>query len=60
MDLSNAFGCLPYDLITAKLHAYGVDYDILSLNRNCLSNWPQRIKFDLIFSLWLQKIVGVP
>ena len=60
MDLSKAFGCLPYDLITAKLHAYGVDYDILRLNRNCRSNWHQRIKFDLIFSLWLQKIVGVP
>ena len=27
MDLCKAFGCLPHDLIIAKLHAYGLDHD---------------------------------
>ena len=38
MDLSKAFDCLPYDLITAKLHAYGIDHDSLRIIRSYFSN----------------------
>ena len=30
-DLSKAFDCLPYDLIVAKLHAYGFSIESLKL-----------------------------
>ena len=50
MDLSKAFDCLLYDIITAKLHAHGVRYDSLRLRKSYLSNWHQRIKLDSFFS----------
>ena len=31
MDLSKAFGCIPYDLIISKLAAYGLDDTALKL-----------------------------
>ena len=31
MNLCKAFECLTHDLIIAKLHAYGLDYDSLRL-----------------------------
>ena len=58
MDLSKAFDILAHDLIIAKLHAYGVDYDSLRLTRSYLSNQRQRIKVSLIFSSWLQTIIA--
>ena len=30
MDLSNALECIPYDLLAAKLHAYGLSDDTVT------------------------------
>ena len=37
-DLSKAFDCLSYDLLIAKLHAYGTDIDSLNILQDCLNN----------------------
>ena len=60
MDLSKAFDCLPHDLVTVKLQAYGVDYDSLRLTTSYRLNQHQRIKLNSVFSSWLQTIIGVP
>ena len=55
-DLSNAFECLPHDLLIAKLDAYGFKNDALSVF-NYLSNRKQRVKIDSSFSSF-QYIIG--
>lgn len=45
---------------SAKLHAYCVGYDSLRLvNKNYLSKRQQGIKFNSVFSSWLQTTIGV-
>ena len=46
MDLSKVCDCLPHDLLTAKLEAYGLDTASLSLLQNYSANCDQRIKLD--------------
>ena len=43
-DLSKAFACLPHDLLTAKLNAYGFSMKSLRLIQKFLSNRKQRTK----------------
>lgn len=50
MNLSEAFNCLPYDLILAKLHAYDIDYDSLKLIKGYSSNQHRRIKHELVLN----------
>ena len=49
-DLSKAFGCIPHDLIIAKLEAYGIQTDALNLVYDRLSNRKQRVKINETFS----------
>ena len=44
MDLSEAYDCIPHDLLIAKLETYGLDRNSLSLILTYLSNRIQRIK----------------
>ena len=60
MDLSKAFDSLPYDLLIAKLAAYGFSYSSLKLLQSYLSNRYQRTKIGSTFSEWLLIILGVP
>ena len=59
-DLSKAFDCLPHDLITAKLHAYGFDKASWRLMHSYLTDRYQRIKISNSYSLWSLIKHGVP
>ena len=60
MNLSKAFDCLPHDLITAKLSAYGLSDDACDFLNSYLSNRKQRVKLGQFQSNWLNIIKGVP
>ena len=49
-DLSNAFDCLPHNLLIAKLHAYGLDIKSLKLMFSYLTNRKQRVKINGTYS----------
>ena len=60
MDLAKAYDCVNHDLIIAKLEAYGVGKNSLSLVQNYLSQRQQRVKVGSSLSEWLEIILGVP
>jgi exonuclease III len=60
MDLSKAFDCINYDLLIAKLHAYGFSKQSLKLIKSYLSNRKQRVKVNNSFSTWFDLIMGLP
>ena len=60
MDLSKAFDCLTYDLLLAKLQAYGVSKHSCNLLASYLSNRHQRVKLGDHISSWMKIIKGVP
>ena len=60
MDLSKVFDCLPHDLLTAKLEAYGPGKEPLLLLTSCLKNWKQSVKIKGIRSLFQLIKSGVP
>jgi len=59
-DLSKAFDCLVHDLLIAKLHAYGFDYQSLKLIYSYLSDRQQRVRINSSFSSWRDILYGVP
>ena len=59
-DLSKAFDCLNHDLLIAKLHAYGCDFNSLKLIYSYLTNRFQRVRVNSSYSLWSEIIYGVP
>ena len=51
MDLLKAFDCLPYDLLIAKLEAYGLDRGAIKLLLSNLNNRKQSVKFKGVRSI---------
>ena len=60
MDLSKAFETLDFELLIAKLHAYGFDDKSLKLIFSYLTDRWQRTKVDNKFSSWSELLQGVP
>ena len=60
MDLSKAFDCINHDLLIAKLAAYGLGWDALTLITNYLSERKQRVKINSSYSSWRDVTIGVP
>ena len=50
-DLSEAFDCLPHDLMIAKLHAYRFEKASLRLMHSYLTDRYQRIEMNNSYSL---------
>ena len=59
-DLSKTFDCLLHDLLIAKLAAYGLDYESLTLIQSYLSNRQQRTKVNNTYSTYSDIILRVP
>ena len=60
MDMSNAYDCLPHDLLIAKLEAYGIERKILKLIYSYLSGRKHRVKVASHYSSCKQMKIGVP
>ena len=60
MDLSKAFDTIHYDLMIAKLGAYGFSQDALQYMRSYLTNRQQIVRVNSNFSTWENIIAGVP
>ena len=58
-DLTKAFDCLSYDLLIAKLHAYGLDLASLKVLQDYLINRKQRAKVDSFYSSWEKILSGL-
>ena len=51
-DLSKVFGCLSYELLIAKLAAYGFRRSALKLMYTYLFDRKRRNKISIFYSLW--------
>ena len=60
MDLSEAYDCLPHDLIIAKFEAYGLSKSSLSSLLDYLTSGKQRVKIGSSYSVWNEIKRGVP
>ena len=59
-DLSKAFDCLSYELIIAKLSAYGFSLPALKLMQSYLTERKERTKINQAYSSWEEILFGVP
>ena len=59
MDLSKAFDCIPHDLLTAKLHAYGFNKRALSFLYSYLKPRKQSVKINDTESFFQILLSGV-
>ena len=59
-DLSKAFDCLPYNLLIAKLNAYGFDNNAVRFVYDYLTSRKQRSKMSDAYSSWQEILLGVP
>ena len=60
MDLSKAFDIIDYELLVAKLHAYGLTKPALKLVLCYLKTRCHRTKINSSFSTWKALLMGVP
>ena len=60
MDLSKAYDCINYDILLAKLNAYGFSYYSLVFLSSYLKNCKQMTKIGSVFSKWLEVALGIP
>ena len=60
MDLSKAFDTINYELLIAKLDAYGFSKNSLLIVLSYLSDRKQRVKIIITFSSWGDLTQGVP
>ena len=60
MDLSKALDTINYELLIAKLHAYGFSKESLDLILDYLSDRWQRTKISGNVSSWAEPLQGVP
>ena len=58
--LSKAYGCLPHDLLIAKLEVYGLDEPSLNLVNDYLRFRKQRKKIISSYSDWANVTRGIP
>ena len=58
--MSKAYGCIPHELLIAKLKCYGIDNGSLRLLLDYLTNRKQRTKIGSSFSSWCDINTGVP
>ena len=60
MDLSEAYDCLPHDLLVEKFEAYGINKTGSNVIHKYLSNRKQRKKINSSYSYWYDIVRGVP
>ena len=60
MTLSKAFDCISYELLIAKLDAYGFDTSSLKHIYSYLNERKQRVKINSDYSAWKEILTGVP
>ena len=60
VGLSKPFDCLQYDLLLAKINAYGFDYKSLKLVSSFRNNKKYRTKINSSFSEWKHILIGIP
>ena len=60
MGLSNAYDCLPHDLLIVKLEAYGLDKASLNLVNHYLRFRKQRKKIGSSYSDWANVTKDIP
>ena len=54
MDLAKTFYCIPHNLLIAKLHAYGLDFDTVTFLHNFLKHRKQSVKINDISELYFR------
>ena len=60
MDLSEAYDCIPHELLIANLEAYGLHKNSLDLLADCLNGRKERTKIGSVFSEWWKIICRIP
>ncbi len=60
MDLSKAFDYVPYGLLIAKMHAYGLSTNACEFMSNYLSDRYQRVKISNVKCAWMPLQKGIP